>query len=170
MVLSKLKSSRHCALLHPYTQHTEASRASALQFLQLAIKFCGLSLSAQRKRVSRLEALVSWNTALLASHNCWLKSTSWEAAHEVVPPSGHQLASWSGLLIPQACNGHTTPQGVMYHPRQSTSNVVVYRRVFGRGHVRPVYNSPGATTSLVTGKQHHRARRPHPSSQRSPVK
>ena len=72
MVSSKLSLARHCALLHKHTQGT-----SACEFLQSAIENRGLPSANTKESVSWFELLVSGRTALLASHNCWSKATSW---------------------------------------------------------------------------------------------
>ena len=73
-----------------------------------------------------------------------------------------------GCSFPQACNGRTTPHGMMYIPPQSASNIDLHRWVIGRGLVPPVDNYIGGATVLVTGIRHGRAPHPHPSWQRSP--
>ena len=73
-------------------------------------------------------------------------------------------------LFSKACNGRTTTHGVMYHPRQSASNVVLDHRFVGRGHVQLVNNYIGAATASITGKRHHGARHPQRLWQGSPRK
>ena len=85
------------------------------------------------------------------------------------PLVGSSLQVGRRFLFLLACNGRTTPHGVMWHPLQSASNVVPDRRGVGHRQVRPVDNYVGVAMALVAGTQHHRAENPLPSWQQRPA-
>ena len=118
------------------------------------------------RRRCTLGGRVGHNASMVSSNPKLVRHCALLHPHRLVA-TGLQVGR--GCLFPLACIGRTTPHGVMYHPPQSPSNVVLDRRVVGRGQVRPADNYIGVATALVMGKRHHRARYPHPSWQRSPL-